>query len=478
MAAAAEADAVLVCVQTDKAGFEPDYGPLFGALDSLAAALAARRSRRPPLLVIESTLAPTTTTTAIRDRLAARGLTDGLRFDLGHSPNRVMPGRLLERIRGGDKLVAGLRPATTRRILDLYGLIVPAARLHPASPLEAETVKTLENAQRDVRIAYAAEVARVCDAADIDFHALRSEVNERLEQSDEASGDPTSVPTGGLLVPTAGVGGHCLPKDGILLLWRMIEAGTDMTDSLILEARRVNDESPAAAAARLEKAFGPLHRSHLALLGAAYRPDAADTRNSPALALARILRSRCASLTLHDPYVRAQDPRLAEAGLADIFTDDLDAALARAEIIVIGTAHARYRAERFGETVAPAARALFDAAHLFRREEFAVRPLVYEGVGKGRQPPPAGLSAAVEAGFRAVERGLANEVAGLVDFLNARHPDPSGKRLDFSAVRSLSSTCATGCRLDEPGPVPAAVEFPGFTPRLPQAARRARARRP
>lgn len=474
MAAAVEADAVLVCVQTDKAGVRPDYGPLFGALDSLAAALVSRRSRRTPLLVIESTLAPTTTTSAIRERLAAAGLPDGQRLDLGHSPNRVMPGRLLERIRGGDKLVAGLRPSTTRRILDLYRLIVPEERLHPASPLAAETVKTLENAQRDVRIAYSTEVARFCDAADIDFHALRSEVNRRLQRSDDASDDPTAVPTGGLLVPTAGVGGHCLPKDGILLLWRMIEAGLDMGDSLILEARRVNDESPAAAAARIEKAFGPLQRTSVALLGAAYRPDAADTRNSPSLALARILRPRCGDLTLHDPYVRAQDPRLAEAGLADIFTDDLEGALWQAEVIVIGTAHAQYRIDGIDEMVAPAARAVFDAAHLFRRDEFAVRSLVYEGVGKGRTRPPNGLLEAAEAGFRAVERGLANEVAGLVDFLNARHPDPSGEALSLSTVRDLASTCATGCRLDETGPLPDDVEHPGFHPRLPAAARRAR----
>lgn len=472
MSEAADAEAVLVCVQTDKTGWEPEYGPLFGALDSLAEVLAGRRSG---LLVIESTLAPTTLATLIPERLAAKGLLDGRDFDLGHSPNRVMPGRLLERIRNGDKIVAGLRPETTLRILDLYRSFIPAGRLHAADPLTAETVKTLENAQRDVRIAYAAEAARFCDASDVDFHALRAEVNDRLEQADDASGDPTSIATGGLLVPTVGVGGHCLPKDGILLLWRMLQAGLGREDSLILEARRINDESPSAAMAKIETAFGPLHHASVALLGAAYRPDAADTRNSPSLVLGRMLRPRCGTLTLHDPYVRAEDPRLAESGLSDVFTEDLDAALGQAEIIIIGTAHGVYRSMRFGETIAPAARAVFDAAHLFRREEFAVRQLVYEGIGKGRTKPSGPLAAAVEAGFRAVERGLANELEGLIAFLNERFaPVP---HLDLGTVRRLASTCATRCAVAEPGPVPEAVEFPGFRPRLPESARRAWARR-
>lgn len=475
MAEAADAEAVLVCVQTDKTGWAPEYGPLFGALDTLAEVLAGRRGGRPPLLVIESTLAPTTLATLIAERLAAKGLIDGRDFDLGHSPNRVMPGRLLERIRNGDKIVAGLRPETTLRILDLYRSFIPDGRLHAADPLTAETVKTFENAQRDVRIAYAAEAARFCDESDVDFHALRAEVNNRLEQGDDASSDPTAIATGGLLVPTVGVGGHCLPKDGILLLWRMLQAGLGREDSLILEARRINDESPAAAMAKIETAFGPLHRSPVALLGAAYRPDAADTRNSPSLVLGRMLRPRCGTLTLHDPYVRAEDPRLAESGLGDIFTTDLDAALGQAEIIIIGTAHGVYRSERFGETIAPSARAVFDAAHLFRREEFAVRQLVYEGIGKGRAKPPGPLAAAVEAGFRAVERGLANELEGLIVFLNERYAPVPG--LDLGTIRRLASTCATRCAVAEPGPVPEAVEFPGFRPRLPEAARRAWARR-
>ena len=453
MGEARDAEVVLVCVQTDKKGLGPDYDPLYGALGALAAELRLRPAGRPPLVIIESTLAPTSMAADAAVFLAARGLRDGEAIDLGYSPNRVMPGHLLDRIRGADKIISGLRPATAERIRALYGRIVTGGRLHAAKPLTAEIVKTLENAARDVRIAYAAEVARACDEADIDFHRLRSEVNARLHREDQASADPTAVPIGGLLVPTIGVGGHCLPKDGILLLWRMMEAGAPPGDSLFLEARRVNDESPGYAAERIGRLLGRTDWARIALLGAAYRPDAADTRNSPSLVLGRIMAGRCRSLRIHDPYVRAEDPRLADFGLAEAFTNDLDEALAGAEIVVIGTAHAVYRKAGFGETIGPAVRAVFDGAHLFRRDEFAVRPLVYEGIGKGRKPPAPELCGAVERGFRAVETGLANEVDRLIDFLNERFASGEADRTSLEEVRFLASTCATGCVLAAPGPV-------------------------
>jgi UDP-N-acetyl-D-mannosaminuronic acid dehydrogenase len=416
-------------------------------------------------------------TTLIRTRFAAMGIEDGRDVLLGHSPNRVMPGRLIERIREADKILSGLHPETIDLINELYGVIVTGGRLHRANSLTAETVKTLENTYRDVRIALAAEIARFCDEADIDFHALRSAVNIRSGRTDGASTDPTAVPTGGLLVPTVGVGGHCLPKDGILLLWRLIEAGVDVSRSLILQARRINDASPAAAAVRIERLFGNLHNTSVTLLGAAYRPGAADTRNSPALALGRILKSKCRAFTLHDPFVRPEDPRLTEAGVAESFTADIGAALKTAEIIVIGTAHQEYRSEGIGEAVGPSARAVFDAAHLFTRGEFASRPQVYEGVGKGRREPTSEFIEDAVQWLRAVELGIANELYGLINFLNDHFGGKDGG-VDFEIVRTLAATCSTGCAIAAPGFVGDIPAFRGFLPSLPVLAARASGIRP
>ena len=232
----ADADVVLVCVQTDKDGIGPDYGPLLGALAALADALTRRPQGNIPLVVLESTLAPSSMATVVRDLFAQHGLVDGRDVLLANSPNRVMPGRLVERVTTSDKLVAGLRPEAVTLVQRLYRTIVTGAPVHATNSLTAEVVKTLENAYRDVRIAFSAELVRYCDAEDIDFYQLRDRVNQSVAQTDASSTQANAVPTGAILIPTIGVGGHCLPKDGILLWWRLREEGFPSDRSLILEA--------------------------------------------------------------------------------------------------------------------------------------------------------------------------------------------------------------------------------------------------
>jgi UDP-N-acetyl-D-mannosaminuronic acid dehydrogenase len=468
-AEARDADAVLFCVQTDKNGFAPDYGPLRAAADSAARALRDKPPGKHPLLVFESTLAPTSLATVFRDLFAAHGLEDGRDILLGHSPNRVMPGFLMERIRRSDKIAGGLNPETGPRIKALYRNIVTEGRLHLTSAVTAETAKTLENAARDVRIAYSAEVARACDALDFDFHKTREAVNAGLSWEDREGAGRESVPTGALLVPTIGVGGHCLPKDGILLLWRMIERGRDVSGSLILESRRINDESPGLIAARLERLYGPLSGRKTALLGAAYRPNSEDTRNAPTLALALQLQARGGTVTIHDPYVRTGDQNLRRTGLDPIFTQELGGALAGADIVVFCVSHRVYQ-DGLEEIVRrlPGGTRLFDGCHIAGRKAGG---LVLPGIGKGRLAPPAAFTAAVSEGFRMVERGLALELAAFVRFINETFPDP-WNRLDFDEVRRLVATCPTGCRIVEPEAVSPTAGFERFDSRL--AARAAR----
>ena len=94
-----DADVILVCVQTDKRGFAPDYGPLFEALTGVGEHLRERPKGNMPLIIFESTLAPSSMTTVVREHFARYGLVEGRDILLGNSPNRVMPGRLVERVR-------------------------------------------------------------------------------------------------------------------------------------------------------------------------------------------------------------------------------------------------------------------------------------------------------------------------------------------------------------------------------------------
>jgi UDP-N-acetyl-D-mannosaminuronic acid dehydrogenase len=463
----ADADMVLVCVQTDKDGFGPDYGPLFEALEGLAVALKNRPAGNIPVICFESTLAPSSMTTLVREFFAKHGLIEGKDILLGNSPNRVMPGRLVERVAASDKLVAGLHPLTPKLIQRIYSRIVTRGQLHPTNSMTAEVVKTLENAYRDVRIAFAAEVVRYCDANDIDFFALRDAVNARLSQSDAASESATAVPSGGVLVPTTGVGGHCLPKDGILLWWRMIESGADTSHSLILESRKINDDSPAQIVKLAEKAIGKIDGKRIALLGTAYRFDSEDTRNSPTLYLAKLLLEKKCSVAIHDPYVKRDDQNLRKFALTDYFTNDMAKALDKADVVFVCTGHAAYvKALADIKRLASSAKLLVDGANTFRHSDFADGKLQYVGIGRGTRKPSEALVKEIEKRFRDMEAGVGNELTSLIAFLNGRYAPDEFNQVQFSEVQRIAATCPTGCAIADPGKVSKPEAFEGFTSKL------------
>lgn len=464
----AGADAILIATQTDVRGEAPDHEPLLAALDALGAALP-RHPAAPPLVLLHCTLAPSAMASVVRPRLAAQGLEEGRDLLLALSPSRVQPGRLVARLRESDALVAGTTPEATAAALALLRRVVTGGALHPTNCLTAELVKALENGWRDVRLAYTGEVARWADAHDVDFYALREQGNAALAQADQAATDRDAVPSGGLLIPTLGVGGPCLPKDGLLLRWRAREGGLPRERSVVLAARTLNDDAPRQVLAQMERALGPLNGRAVALLGAAYRANAGETRHAPALVLARLLLGLGARVTLHDPHVYPTDPELRRAGLADHFTRDLAGAVAPAEVLVLAAAHREYQDGRAALLqAARRATQVFDACNAWQPGDAG--PRAYAGIGRGRAAPSPALVADVVAGFRAVERGMANEVAALVAVLNARYAPAPADQATLAEVRRLAATCPTGCVLAEPGAVTLPAGASGFRSVLAAAA--------
>ncbi len=453
--AAQDADLVLVCVQTDRRGIAPDYGPLMAALDGLCLALREKPAGNLPLVVFESTLAPSSMATLIREKFASFGLEEGRDVLLGNSPNRVMPGRLVDRVRSSDKAVAGLHPSTPGLIARVYRHIVTQGVLFPTNSLTAEIEKTLENAYRDVRIAFSALVARRCDAEDVDFYALRDAVNAALGQADGASAKANQVPSGGLLVPTVGVGGHCLPKDGILLWWRALERGElDPAGSWILRAREINDASPGETLALAERRFGPLDGSPVALLGTAYRFDSEDTRNSPTLVLARLLIEKGCDVRLHDPHVRAGDQNLLRNDLDRYLTRDLEGALGGARFAFLCVAHRDYLGEELRTAVSRAGglEGLVDGANAFPGEALSALGVEAVGIGRGKRPPSPARVEEVLEGFRRMELDVGSEVAALIEHYNLLFSDGPFNDVSYDEVRRIALSCVTGCVLPDLGP--------------------------
>lgn len=467
----ADADVILVCIQTDKNGFGPDYGPMFEGLHGIARALQSKPEGKVPLIVFESTLAPSSMMTLIKDHFLQYNLKEGQDILLGNSPNRVMPGRLVERVADSDKLIGGLSPVTPKLIEALYQNIVTKGELHLTNSLTAEIVKTLENAYRDVRIAYTTEIVRYCDDHDIDFYRLRDSVNQMLSQQDLATSDPNAVPSGGLLIPTIGVGGHCLPKDGILMLWRMLERGTENLASLILESRKINDESPAQTIRLAEKQLGSLNGKTVALMGTAYRFNSEDTRNSPTLPLAKLLLDKGCRVMMHDPYVKPDDQKLKLFDLQGHFTQDAKKALEEAEVAIFCTAHRNYIEQRRKLLqMSPRLKGVFDGCNLFNKEDFQEIP--YTGIGRGTQPASEEFISFVHTGFRIMERGVANELNAFIEFANRNYAADDFNRAVFKDVQRIAGTCVTGCDIADHGPIEELPGYDGFIPRLAQCAQR------
>jgi len=461
-----DADVILVSVQTDKKGFEPDYGPMFGALEGLGEALRKKPEGKVPLVIFESTLAPTSMYSLMREHFRKFGLEEGKNILLGNSPNRVMPGRLVERIISSDKLAGGLHPVTPGLISGLYSKIVTRGAVYKTNSLTAEIVKTLENAYRDVRIAFSTEIVRYCDLNNIDFYSVRERVNSLISQTDSASSDPNAVPSGGILIPMLGVGGHCLPKDGILLWWRKIEKGADTSDSLILNSRIINDESPVYTFQQAEKMSGSLKGKKIALLGVAYRFNSEDTRNSPTLTLANYLRDKDYSYIMHDPYVKKDDQNLLKFHQEQNFTGDLDKALKDAQYIFLCTAHKTYADKFDGIISSPNVKGLMDACNIFSSKQFDKSSVQYAGIGRGTELPDSRFTDFVYESFRVMERELANELAGLIDFYNSNYAFDDYNKVKFSEVQRLAKTCSTGCEIADPGPIDRIPEYKGFSLRL------------
>jgi len=458
-----DADVVLVCVQTERRGIAPDYSHLLEALHGVANALAQRTAGSVPIVVIESTLAPTTLATVVRPLFAQHGLEEGRDVLLAHSPSRVTRGDVVGRLITSDKLVGALSPGTAPRVTSLYEHVVTRGTVHCTNALTVELVTTLENASRDVHIAYAAEVARYCDARDIDFSAVRRRVNARL-----AAERGAQLPScGGLLVPTIGVGGNSLTKDGVYLWWRALESGANPAHSLVLEARRINDESPAQIVAMVERVSGAVAGRSIALLGVAYRPDTDDARNSPTFALASQLMARGARVAMHDPHVSAADQHLLRSGLAGHFHRDLADALATAEVVVVCVAHQRFlRAGKRWLHHAQRLRTVIDACNAYRASEIASTAVRYSGIGRGIGEPAGALIDSVVSGLHAVRRGIGNETAMLVEQFNARYATDEFNRVDLDLVRRLATCCESRCEVARPEAVVPWTSVDGFRSRL------------
>ncbi len=286
-----DTDIILIDVQTPT---DAQNIPQYLSLREVSSQIG-KRIRPGVMVVVESTVAPGTTQNVVQKIIEREsGLKAGVDFDLVFSYERVMPGRLIEYIVNMPRVVGGINEQSTRRAVEMYSKIVKA-EIHTTDTLTAELAKTIENAYRDVNIAFANEMAMVCESFGVDVYEIIRIVNARHDRH--------------MHIPGAGVGGHCLPKDPWLLRYGLYEYGSyKMEPEIISLARRINNHMPIHTTnlvenALLSRQIDP-HDAIVVILGLAYLENSDDTRNTPAAAVETALQSKGAKIRLHDPYVR------------------------------------------------------------------------------------------------------------------------------------------------------------------------------
>lgn len=346
------AEIFIICVPTPTT---PENGVDLSAVKSAARAIASVAT--PGCLVILESTSPVSTTRDVVGKIFNQArLTPGLDVDLCYCPERVLPGDTVGELERNDRVIGGMTPKAAARARDMYARFCKG-ELTVTDDLTAELVKLMENTSRDVSIALANVFARIAEEWDINVWPAIELANRH--------------PRVNILSPGPGVGGHCIPVDP----WFLIEQNPALT-GLLREAREVNDTQARRMVDRL-LATGQLPTGgRLAILGAAYKADIDDARESPAWLVAAAAEASGQSVAIHDPLVSPGEHH------GYTVTNELERALDGADAAIFVTDHTAYRTlDPKRLAVLMSGRLLGDCRNILDRAEFRLAGFTIVAVG-------------------------------------------------------------------------------------------------
>lgn len=319
----AEMDAMSICVPTPlrKTG-DPDLSFILNVTDELANYI-----HRGMVVVLESTTYPGTTREILLPKLKeASGLEIGKDFFLAFSPERVDPGRKDWTTYNTPKVIGGI----TASCSDIASLWYEQAleTVVPVSSAEsAEMAKLLENTFRMINVGLVNEMAIMCDRLGLDV----------WEVIDAAATKPFGYMK---FTPGPGLGGHCIPIDPLYLSWKL--RALNYTARFIDLASEINTGMPRYVVSKVQDALNdhsrPLKGSRVLIVGAAYKPDVDDIRESPALDIIGLLKQKGAEVFYHDPYI----PMISHDDWSLESIGDLIEGIQDMDCVVIVTNHSNY----------------------------------------------------------------------------------------------------------------------------------------
>ncbi|MBI2529697.1 MAG: nucleotide sugar dehydrogenase [Candidatus Diapherotrites archaeon] len=354
--AISNADVVVVCVPTPiDENKLPDLKPLESACRSIAQHL-----HKGQLIIIESTIYPGTVREIVKPILEKSGLISEKDFYLAHCPERIDPGNKKWVLESIPRVLGGLGGKGTKIAEKFYNSILKSEILVLSSIECAEAVKVVENTFRDVNIAFVNELAKSFDRLGIDV----------LEVIKGASTKPFGYMP---FYPGPGVGGHCISVDPYYLIERAKQKGFE--HEFLMLARKINDSMAGhvvlLAESALQKSDKTLQNSNIALLGLAYKANVDDMRESPALHILQLLKSKGASPKIFDPHI------MEKSNCASI-----DAAIKNADCIILATHHKEFVSALTAQKLkSMGVKAVIDARNCLDKSAITAKGIIYKGIG-------------------------------------------------------------------------------------------------
>jgi nucleotide sugar dehydrogenase len=351
-----KSDIIIICVPTpvDK-NYQPDFKPLINASQTIL-----KNFKKKQLIIVESTINPGVCEEIILPLFKKKGLKVGQDFYLAHAPERINPGDPKWNVSNLPRNVGAFSKTGLKKAVTFYETIIDAPINPMKSIREAEATKTIENAFRDINIAFINEIAKSFDQLNIDIIDVIKGASSKFSFMAHW--------------PSCGVGGHCIPVDPYYLIRKAEEVG--FSHDFLKLARSINNDMPKYTVKLLQDSLNEIElavkNTTIGVLGISYKANIDDTRESPTYKIIESLKEKEAKVLTYDPYVKSKS---SEKSLKEI--------LKKATAIIVATDHKEF-IDKLTDVYLKKydIKAVIDGKNCLDKNKIKKAGIVYKGIGR------------------------------------------------------------------------------------------------
>lgn len=333
-----QADAYIIAVPTPNNNDEHkscDISIVMSGVESIIPLL-----KRGDTVIVESTIAPRTMDDHVKPYLESKGFIIGEDIYLVHCPERVLPGQIMHELVYNNRIIGGITPACVEAGKRVYGTFVKGEMIETQAKT-AEMSKLMENTYRDVNIALANELAKICNDLEIN-------VNDVIEMANKH-------PRVNLHTPGPGVGGHCLAVDPYFIIAEAPEHAL-----LIKLARDINVSMPEYVVHHAKDILSRIGGNKVTVFGLTYKGDVDDIRESPAFDIYEMLTASQYEVVAYDPHVKQE-----------FVEEDMGTAVKDSDLVLILSDHSEFKQLTDGDFDGMRSRYILDTKNVVKtKDEF------------------------------------------------------------------------------------------------------------